>query len=197
MDTQLGRLFDFIRSQPELRDKTLILLASDNGHEPGCGSAGGLRGSKATLYEGGIRSPLIAWYRGIPGSAVGTSNDQTLLAGMDLPPSLLAMAHVPPPDDVVFDGLNMAEAPLRPGHTQARPADHVGPPAGSPRSQSRLPDLAIRDGDWKLLVNRNGSKPELFNVINDPHESTNLADKHPDGSASQCPVIECGQAERW
>lgn len=180
MDTQLGRLFDFIRSQPELRDKTLILLASDNGHEPGCGSAGGLRGSKATLYEGGIRSPLIAWYRGIPASAVGTSNDQTLLAGMDLPPSLLAMAHVPPPDDVVFDGLNMAEAlcgRATPKRDQpimwVRPPDRPGPNRG-------WPDLAIRDGDWKLLVNRNGSKPELFNVINDPHESTNLADKHPE-----------------
>ncbi|MGN6547640.1 MAG: sulfatase-like hydrolase/transferase, partial [Aureliella sp.] len=54
MDAQLGPLFDHIRSRPELRDNTLILLCSDNGHEPGGGSAGKLRGSKGRLYEGGI-----------------------------------------------------------------------------------------------------------------------------------------------
>ena len=38
---------------------------------------------------------------------------------------------------------------------------------------------SVRDGDWKLLIFRDGSKPELFNVIDDPREPTNLAEKHP------------------
>ena len=42
------------------------------------------------------------------------------------------------------------------------------------------PDLAIRDSDWKLLIFRNGSKPELFNMADDPNESKNLAAEHPD-----------------
>ncbi len=179
MDTQLGRLFDFVRSRPELRDNTLILVASDNGPEPGCGTTGGLRGSKAVLYEGGIRSPLIVWYPGIPPAAVGTTNERTVVAGMDLPPSLLALAHVPFPADVAFDGLNMADALVgRSAPKREQPIMWVRPP-DRPGPDNSWPDLAIRDGDWKLLVNRDGSKPELFNVIDDPSESTNLADKHP------------------
>ncbi len=61
MDRQLGRLFDHLRSNAALRDNTLLLICSDNGPEPGAGSAGPFRGSKTTLYEGGTRSPLIIW----------------------------------------------------------------------------------------------------------------------------------------
>lgn len=64
MDRQLGKLFDHVRATSALRDNTLILVCSDNGPEPGAGSAGPFRGTKATLYEGGIRSPLLAWTHG-------------------------------------------------------------------------------------------------------------------------------------
>jgi hypothetical protein len=43
-----------------------------------------------------------------------------------------------------------------------------------------MPDLAIRDGDWKLLVKRNGNRAELFDAIKDPNESKNVASEHPD-----------------
>ena len=61
MDRQVGKLFERVRADPALRDNTLILVCSDNGPEVGAGSAGPFRGSKAMLYEGGIRSPLIVW----------------------------------------------------------------------------------------------------------------------------------------
>ena len=54
-----------------------------------------------------------------------------------------------------------------------RPPDRPGP-------RGQLPDLAIRDGDLKLLVDRNGGNPELFNVVKDPNERQNLAGDHPD-----------------
>jgi uncharacterized sulfatase len=180
MDRQLGRIFDHIRSKPSLRESTMILLASDNGPELGFGVTGGLRGGKCMLYEGGIRSPLIVWYDGIPAPAVGSKNDRTVLAGIDVPPSLLALTKVPVPADVPFDGLNMSDALIRramPKRDQpvmwVRPPDRPGP-------DKSWPDLAIRDGDWKLLVFRDGSRPELFDIIEDPGESTNLADKHPE-----------------
>lgn len=64
MDRQLGKLFDHVRATHALRDNTLILVCSDNGPEPGAGSAGPFRSTKATLYEGGVRAPLIAWAPG-------------------------------------------------------------------------------------------------------------------------------------
>ena len=64
LDRQLGRAFAFVRDQAALRDNTLILVCSDNGHEQGLGTSGELRGSKGQLYEGGIRSSMITWCPG-------------------------------------------------------------------------------------------------------------------------------------
>jgi uncharacterized sulfatase len=75
MDEQLGPLFEAIRRSPRLRDNTLIIFASDNGPEPGAGSAGPFRGAKATLYEGGVREPFIVWGPG-PRSRRQTGNRQ-------------------------------------------------------------------------------------------------------------------------
>lgn len=180
MDKQLGRVFDAVRSELSLRDNTLILFSSDNGPEDGCGSTGGLRGGKARLYEGGIRSPLIVWHRCIPAAPSGLTNEKTVLAAMDVPPSLLTLANVQPPADVRFDGLNMADALVgRATPRRDQPILWVRPP-DRPGPKNNWPDLAIRDGDWKLLVFRDGSRPELFNLADDPNETTNLADKHPD-----------------
>lgn len=53
MDQQLGRLFAFLRENSGVERPTLILVCSDNGPEPGAGSAGPFRGAKTQLYEGG------------------------------------------------------------------------------------------------------------------------------------------------
>src|SRR5690606_14767445 len=50
MDRQLGRLFEHLRKTPALRDNTLVIVCSDNGHEPGAGSSQPFRGSRAILY---------------------------------------------------------------------------------------------------------------------------------------------------
>ena len=180
MDKQLGRVFDFIRNDPALRDNTIILFSSDNGPEDGWGSPDGFRGGKGRLYEGGIRSPLIVWHHAIPAAAVGSTNETTVLAAMDIPPSLLAWADIKAPSDTQFDGLNMVEALAgRATPKRDRPIMWVRPP-DRPGPNNRWPDLAIREGDWKLLVSRDGSRPELYDLTKDRKESTNLADKHPD-----------------
>ena len=61
MDRQFGKLFDFVRDDEALRKNTLVLICSDNGPELGAGVAGPFRGYKTHLYEGGVRSSLIAW----------------------------------------------------------------------------------------------------------------------------------------
>ena len=84
LDEQLGVLFDFIRGESALRDNTLILVCSDNGPEPGAGSAGPFRGVKGTLYEGGIRSPLIVWVRACADCAAGRPNETSVFGTIDL-----------------------------------------------------------------------------------------------------------------
>lgn len=181
MDRQLGRVFDRIRSEPSLRDSTIILVASDNGPEPGLGTTAGMRGSKGNLYEGGIRLPLIVWAPGlVPSSTVGMINGKTLLAAMDVAPSILALAGVQPPAGVNFDGTDMSEALVGRSTVErkmpvmwCRPPDRPGP-------RNSWPDLAIRDGEWKLLINRDRSRPELYNIQDDPNEKSNQAEKRPD-----------------
>lgn len=176
LDRQLGRVFYHIRSDAKLRDNTIILLASDNGHEIGQGSAGKLRGSKGQLYEGGIRSPLIVWSpRFIERPA---TNDTTVLAGMDLAPSLLTLANERA--NARFDGLDMSETLIgRSRDKRTAPVMWFRPP-DRPGPNHDWPDLAIRDGDWKLLIDQGGSHAELFDVEKDPNETNNVAAQHRD-----------------
>ncbi len=185
MDRQFGQLFDHIRNTPTLRDNTLILICSDNGPEPGAGSAGPFRGGKTTLYEGGTRSPLIAWGPGlIEKSKHGTHNETSVFAAFDLVPSLLGIAKIATPKDTVFDGENL-EPILLGQSTDSRiaPIFWRRPPdrkTASPTLPERLPDLAMREGDWKLLCDYDGSNAQLYDLAKDRAETTNLSAEHPD-----------------
>ena len=176
MDSQLGPLFDAIRNNPKLRENTIILVTSDNGPEQGAGSAGGFRGSKAHLYEGGIRGPLVVWAPGlIPESRRGTADESTVLSGVDLVPSILRLANADS-GTTKFDGYDRSAA-LRGKPEKGRreplywkrPPDRPGPP------RNPLPDLAIRDGKWKLLMMEDGSDMQLYDLAVDSAEQRNQA----------------------
>ena len=183
MDRQLGRLFDHIRQSPELRDNTLILLCSDNGHETGAGSGGPLRGNKATLYEGGTRSPLIVWGPGLmEPSKRGTTNATSIFAAFDLVPSLLAIVGQPAPEGLRFDGedlsavlLGKSDQSRRAPLFWRRPPDRKYAYGAGP-----LPDLAMREGQWKWLGDFEGGKSELYDLSQDLGEKQNLAAQHPE-----------------
>jgi len=184
MDEQLARLFDRIRNDEKLRDDTLILVCSDNGHEAGAGSSDPLRGAKTWLYEGGIRSPLIVWGPGLLAeNAAGTTNDNSIFSAIDLNRSLYALTGTAPAADYKLDGENVIETIL--GNSTAsrrapiffrRPPDRPGFGHGLDEDN---PDLAMRDGKWKFLINYDGSTPQLYDLDADLSESENLASDHP------------------
>ncbi|MCA8989461.1 MAG: sulfatase-like hydrolase/transferase, partial [Planctomycetaceae bacterium] len=183
MDEQLRELFNYLRSKPELKQNTLVLVCSDNGPEQGAGSAGPFRGHKTMLYEGGVRSPLIAWGPGlIDEQKRGTVNQNSVFAAMDLVPSLLTITGTPQPEGVQFDGQDLSKVLLG-SNTESHqgPIFFRRPPdRDSFFGEDNLPDLAVRDGDWKLLCEYDGSDAQLYDLKQDCQETNNIAATHPD-----------------
>lgn len=182
MDQQLGRLFDRIRNDPALCNNTLILLMSDNGPEEGSGACDPLRGAKTWLYEGGVRSPLIVWGPGlINKGATGTTNSQSVLCALDINRSLYSLAEATPHSESTLDGEDLLPTLLgNSKNGRQSPIFWRRPPDRPGRVDEDNPDLAVRDGQWKYLVNYDGSVPQLYNLHEDPSEKSNLASAHPD-----------------
>lgn len=182
MDEQLAPLFDHIRSSEKLRDNTIIMVCSDNGPEGGAGSAGPFRGGKTVLYEGGVRSPLIVWAPGLMAlDSVGDVNRTSFIASLDLPPTLLAIAKVEPKKPVKFDGEALPDVLLgRSDASRKAPLYFRRPPDRPEYEGEDTPDLAVRDGQWKLLCEYDGSEPELYNLATDRGEAKDVAAEHPD-----------------
>ena len=170
IDRSVGRILDTLEAEG-LADNTIIAFTSDNG---GAGYVGlpqtnqPYRGWKITMFEGGIRVPLlIKWPNVIQPSTV----IETPVAHIDVMPTLAAAAKAKLPTDIEIDGLNLL--PLLDQQTQW------------PRKTLFWQNghyQVVRHGDWKLQVNDrpNGdTKQWLFNLAEDPTEQVNLVNSHP------------------
>ena len=179
MDKQFAKLFDFIRNDEALRANTIVLICSDNGPEQGAGRSGVLKGFKTHLYEGGIRSSLIVWAPGLmPKSAIGSRNNASVFSAIDLPPSLLTLAGATPPTDASYDGEDVLHTLLGKSKASRKAPVYFSRPPDRKNYYGfkNLPDLAVRSGKWKLLCDYDGGRPELYDIINDSGETSNLAE---------------------
>lgn len=149
LDAGVGEVIATLR-RLEIDRQTLVFFCSDNGGTRE-GNNGSLRGFKGSLWEGGHRVPAIAWW---PGTIAAGVTDQTALT-MDLLPTFLELANVPPPTERPLDGVSLA-ALLRTGNNL--PERTV--------FWSYGPQRAARQGAWKLLLtaaDREGSSRERRN----------------------------------
>jgi uncharacterized sulfatase len=112
-------------------------------------------------------------------SKVGTLDAASVFAAMDLAPSLVRLAGAKSPAGL--DGADLSATLLG-----QKPASHPGPifwrrppdrKVWLPALPKPQPDLAVREGDWKLLCEYDGSKPVLFDLAKDPGETNDLAAK--------------------
>jgi uncharacterized sulfatase len=180
MDQQLGKLFDRIRNDDDLKQNTLILVMSDNGHEEGAGSSDPLRGAKTWLYEGGVRSPLIVWGPGLLAKdAAGTTNETSILCAMDVNRSLYSLTGTAVADGVEFDGEDLADTLLgKQQQSRQQPIFWRRPPDRPGTKQQDNPDLAVRRGRWKYYVNYDNSDRQLYDLEADVSETTNVLEAH-------------------
>jgi arylsulfatase A-like enzyme len=176
LDVQIGRLMQGLKEMG-IDENTLVIFTSDNGPAPGFSGkrTDSLRGQKATLYEGGIRMPFIVrWPETI---APGQLNTGSVVCSVDLLPSLCAITGAPVPSEFPVDGEDMSRVLL--GKEQANRTKPLFWEFGKNRKDRVSPHIAVREGDWKLLVNADGSRVELYNMKTDFLEKTNVALSEP------------------
>lgn len=159
MDMQVGRVLSQLAAMRAERN-TLVIFASDNGADPN-GRNAPYRGSKGSLWEGGIRSPLLVrWPAALQAGRTVTQLGMT----MDLLPTLASAAGVREPA-VSFDGVD-----LMPWMRGARAPVERTVFWRYKRLENRR--KAVRRGSLKLVID-NG-KEELHDLASDPYEETNL-----------------------
>jgi arylsulfatase A-like enzyme len=186
VDRQVGKLVDGLK-ELGIENNTVVFFLSDNGPLPTFNRARtiGLRGSKLSLYEGGLRVPCIAHW---PGEIPPNRTDhQTVLCGVDFLPTLVSLAGGKLPADVKIDGEDRSKALRGTVVDRQRPLfweyGRNEKYFKYPPEKDRSPNLAMRDGKWKLLLNSDGSRVELHDLSIDHQEAKNRASTLPEETA--------------
>lgn len=184
-DKQIGRLMEGL-TKLGLEKNTIVVFTSDNGPAPSFQQmrTNSLLGVKCSLYEGGIRMPFaIHWPEKIKAGGI---NDSSIVCAVDLLPSLCALTGAKLPLDMELSGEDMSRALL--GEPQIRKKDLMWDfgrnkafnyPRGK-NAKQKSPHLAIRRGSMKLLVDSWDENFELYDLVADPKETTNIAEQNPD-----------------
>jgi arylsulfatase A-like enzyme len=212
LDDAVGRLRAALEKAGVL-DRTLIIFTSDNGGAQhitydgiGVTENAPLSGGKAMLREGGVRVPMIVRWPG-GGVRAGAVSDR-LAASVDLMPTVLEAAGVPVPKDI--DGVSLL--PLLRDDTAVRErvfwhfphalrtigkTAPTGPGHRSTLHQS--PACGVRVGPLKLIRSFHAVAPgqhlhELFDVVADPSEQSDLAATRPDDVARLSAILDADLA---
>ena len=185
LDKQVGRILDRL-DELGLSEDTVVVFSSDNGRESGlipfvshyggAASSGPFRGLKRSLYEGGVREPFIVRWKGqTPANRV---DNETVFGGVDWLPTVANLAGIEPPSEI--RGEDLSSSLLGRSVVRTRPLmwENRFPVYGHVLDKS--PMLAIRDGRWKLLMNPDRSRVELYDIPADPSEMNNLASSRPE-----------------
>jgi len=162
--------------QLDLAENTLVIFTSDNGGESRVTSNAPLREGKSTLYEGGIRVPLvISW----PGRIKARSVSNTLAMNIDFYPTLAQIAGADIDPTQRMDGVSIVPLLKNPKAALTRDALYWHYPLDKPHFLGGRSSGAIRQGRWKLLEFFDDGHLGLYNIKDDIGETNNLAEKTP------------------
>jgi arylsulfatase A-like enzyme len=180
MDEQMGRL----RAELKLlgiEENTMLWFCSDNGPEGDStepGRTNGLKGRKRSLYEGGLRVPgLLVWPKMVKKGQVVSMPCST----SDYFPTVMEVLgyQLPMNKTRPYDGISLL--PLLKGELDQRPR----PIAFESKNQ-----LSLTDNRYKIFSNNSGESYELYDLINDQNELSNIAHLHPEIVSSMTKKLE-------
>lgn len=191
IDASLGRIELKLR-ETGLEEQTMIVFFSDNGglisrfdeipllaksklsiYEGDtlqyiATSNNPLRAEKGTVYEGGIREPLIVKW---PGKVRAGSVNHSVITSVDFYPTFLDIAGLDAPQGQMLDGISMLDKMIKEREDKDRPVYwHY------PVYHHDVPKSVVRKGDFKLIQNLVDGSLELYDLQNDIGEKHNLAD---------------------
>ncbi|WP_395740096.1 sulfatase-like hydrolase/transferase [Prosthecobacter sp.] len=198
-DAQVGRVLALL-DELKLADNTIVIFSSDNGPENSqprptdklyhsVGTTGGLRGRKRSLYMGGVNVPFIVrWPGHVP---AGRVDKTSVIAGVDMLPTLLAATGVAAPAGYQSDGLNVLAAFHGEPFTRSQPLfwEWRGPNA----QEADWPQLAMREGFHTLVMNYDASRTELYDLSKDRAQENNLATAERDRTSAMTDAIRTWQ----
>ncbi len=200
MDAHIGRIMALL-DELGLDDNTLVMFSSDNGPTYAGGvdaaffeSAGPLREMKGSVYEGGIRVPMIARW---PGRIAPGATTDHVSAFWDVVPTLAEITGATPPADI--DGVSFLPTLLGQGE-QAPSSELYWEYHGRNWNGAQ----AVRLGDWKGVRHGGHDDPnapiELYNLATDIGEQHDVAAEHPDVVAQIKAIMDSrtvSEIERW
>ena len=187
MDKSLGDLMDWLEKNGEA-DNTVIIFMSDNGGlaaEPGWRDGtihtqnAPLKSGKGSMYEGGIREPLIVKW---PGTVQPDTRNDKYVIIEDFYPTILEIAGVKDYKTVApIDGQSFVPMLKQTGDTsKGRTLVWNFPNIWGNDGPGINLNCAIRKDEWKLIYYYETGQKELFNIPDDIGESNNVAAQHPD-----------------
>ena len=184
IDENVGRLLKKLDAL-KVRQNTIVIYLNDNGPNSQR-FVGEMRGNKTHVDDGGIRSPLVFHW---PERVKAGATSDLLCAHIDVLPTILDACGVKPPSDHKIDGSSFL--PLLTGESTDWPERNVVLQTHRGNQPQRYHHFAIHQDPWKL-VHPSGfgkesfegdAKLELYNLKDDPRQSTNVAEKHPEIAA--------------
>ena len=173
LDDGVGQIMTRLETL-KLVENTIIVFTSDNGGLLSSTTNLGLRAGKGSAYEGGVRVPLIVSYP--PEIKAGSTSDLPAMS-IDLLPTLVELCGLPEEESwPQWDGVSLAPALTQTGEVKREALywhyPHYHPGGATPYG-------AVRSGDWRLAEWYEDDRVELFNLKDDPSETTDLAASQP------------------
>jgi arylsulfatase A-like enzyme len=174
LDENVGKLMSTLE-ETGVAGRTVVMLTGDNGGWlPSTKTNLGLRAGKGSVYEGGVRVPLlIRW----PGVTRPDSVCDIPVIGCDLYPTILEMAGARREQGQIVDGASLA--PLLRGNTGSWKRDAIYWHYPHYHTGSAKPYSAIRRGSLKLILFHEDKRAELYDLRKDPEENNDLAAAQP------------------
>jgi N-acetylgalactosamine-6-sulfatase len=181
-DYHIGRLMQALKEMG-LDSNTLVIFSSDNGpaaYGPAltAGSTAGLKGRKTMVFQGGVNVPFIVRW---PGKVnAGVTDSLSVMSTVDLLPTFCELAGTKLPDNYKPDGESFSSIFNNKPFIRTKPLfwEWRFATKSTDKKSNSWVYSAVRDGDWKLVANKDRSRIELYDISTDKYELNNLAETH-------------------